>query len=170
MSYTSEEIAAKIDAVLDGCGDGQHNSDPGDCITTDPTIDPTSVDTPLGADHDWQTVAVKAWEALTGEPELPGWFDDLTTVGEMARRSGKDRAEVRAALDAARPFVSYVATVADLRRLGLVRSASIDGGRTLAQRMERYSQAGEALWRAQEVATPMAALATRGDHPATGGA
>lgn len=110
------ELLAHLDAVLADGGqqsvtDGWWRSDettPTQRLETDPNL-PT-VDNPIRRgpeDTEWTQVALRAWEALTGETVLPDWFDDFTTIGELARRTGKEREEIRDALDSARDSVTY---------------------------------------------------------------
>lgn len=96
-----EAMDALFAEVLDGGGmqDGGYGPDPNGA-SRDPSIDPGSVDAALGSmGASWVGVAAMAWARLTGEGDLPEWFDDLTTIGEIVRRTGKTRDEVTEALD-----------------------------------------------------------------------
>lgn len=93
--------------VLDGAGEGQlagEGDDPAG-MSIDPSIDPSSVDSPLARGWDPYEIEVCriAWEKLTGEDTLPDWFDEWSTVTEVARHSGKSRDEVKAAIESSWP-------------------------------------------------------------------
>jgi len=95
-----EAMDAIFADVLDNADAGQTMAY-GEEETVDRSIDPSSVDNPIAPDDTWLPIARAGWESLTGEEQLPDWFDDLTTIGEISRRLDKPRADVKAALDSA---------------------------------------------------------------------
>lgn len=110
---STPELLARLDAVLDDPTAGQtatdgplyHDLRGEGLLPTRPQPAAPEVDNPIRRgpeDTAWLKVAERAWADLTGETELPGWFDELATIGEVARRSGHTRAEVKAAIDLAR--------------------------------------------------------------------
>ena len=108
--------------------------------TVDTSIDPGSVDTPIGVHGDWQRTAAVAWCDLIGDPgvDLPEWVDELCTIGEMARKSGRTRSDVREALDRARVSRQWWASPN-----GVPLWAPL--GLTLQQAADRFSEAFESL-------------------------
>lgn len=107
MPYDHDEMLSRLDEVLDSSGmqTGAFESyEPGFGETVDHELHAAiEVDRVIGPLTEHETeIARAAWDELTAESDLPGWFDELVTVGEMARRSGSTRAEVEAALDGAK--------------------------------------------------------------------
>lgn len=193
---TTPELLARLDSVLGDASAGQTAGDlatgsdwadarrleidqhNGGLLPTGPQPDLPHVDNPIRrGPHDttWMDVAEQAWADLTGETELPEWFDDLATIGEVARRSGHTRAEVKAAIDHARygrrraygeypgppPIMWYQDTQLrrELDRIALMLEA-FEAGRRFSDELSRISAAVESIDASEWLAALAADLGT----------